>query len=218
MTFNLRFWHVARKYAVAVASCQRLDLNSETVLSTSVSLISIKVWQQLIIRYCSVLWSTPKLWLWWAAAQMALLPDHCCDRCCFRPSLALFLCVSGCRDVPYLCISMWHTYIDHDAIKVLFTTLNATWRGLALIEPNLPPDTVCRRQLRVWCDPFSSTLTFTAAQPAGLLLNVDWLAALRRLPEWSTGGVYGENHSLFYSLPLQLHRSICHTNTNTLPL
>lgn len=111
-----------------------------------------------------------------------------------------------------------HLYRSLDAIKVLFTTLNATWRGLALIEPNLPPDTVSCRQLRVWCDPLSSTLTFTAAQPAGLLLNVDWLAALRRLPEWSTGGVYGENHSLFYSLPLQLHRSICHTNTHTATL
>lgn len=60
--------------------------------------------------------------------------------------------------------------------------------------------------------PLSSTLTFTAAEPAGLLLNVDWLAALRRLPEWSTGGVYGENHSLFYSLsphPDVICRSIC---------
>lgn len=69
--------------------------------------------------------------------------------------------------------------------------------------------------------PQSSTLTFTAAQPAGLLLNVDWLAALRRLPEWSTGGVYGENHSLFYSLsphPDFICRSVCLTDARATTL
>lgn len=42
---------------------------------------------------------------------------------------------------------------------------------------------------------------FLLAKPAGLLLNVDWLAALRRLPEWSTGGAYGENRPLFLLSP-----------------
>lgn len=50
------------------------------------------------------------------------------------------------------------------------------------------------------------------------LLNVDWLAALRRLPEWSTGGVYGENRPLLCSISHQLHHPICthtHAHFNT---